>query len=257
MPANYPPIAHAGEQLAGMGTPDLEGTFGTFTYYTDDPLDIAHDVPGGRIVPSHPKQRPRDSPGRRPPQYIAARPRGHASRSDRRHRRSAAARFQIADQQFILKQGEWSPWIRVRFPLIEHVAAVHGDVPPLHPATEGGIRIYRSPLNIDPFDPALPISNPSGNSRDIANRIGPFYTQGIEEDTAALRQGVLPYLNISTRAASSKRNTSPAARSLARYREGFSFSISPRSTRIPICSGAGTRRSCSIHTGSRYVPSAT
>ena len=51
MPANYPPVPHAGEQLAGMGTPDLEGTFGTFTYYTDDPLDIARDVPGGRIVP--------------------------------------------------------------------------------------------------------------------------------------------------------------------------------------------------------------
>ena len=43
MPANYPPVTNAGEQLAGMGTPDLEGTFGTFTFYTDDPLDIARD----------------------------------------------------------------------------------------------------------------------------------------------------------------------------------------------------------------------
>jgi predicted AlkP superfamily phosphohydrolase/phosphomutase len=56
---------------------------------------------------------------------------------------------------------------------------------------QGGIRIYRSPLNIDPFEPALPISEPAGYSRDVANRIGPFYTQGIEEDTAALRQGAL------------------------------------------------------------------
>ena len=27
----------AGEALAGMGTPDLRGTQGTFTFYTDDP----------------------------------------------------------------------------------------------------------------------------------------------------------------------------------------------------------------------------
>ncbi len=32
MPTNYPPVEKAGFAIAGMGTPDLEGTFGTFTY---------------------------------------------------------------------------------------------------------------------------------------------------------------------------------------------------------------------------------
>ena len=41
MPTNYPPVERAGRALAGMGTPDLEGTFGTFTYYTDDPSEPA------------------------------------------------------------------------------------------------------------------------------------------------------------------------------------------------------------------------
>jgi hypothetical protein len=33
-----------------MGVPDLRGTEGTFTFYTDDPEETARDVPGGRIV---------------------------------------------------------------------------------------------------------------------------------------------------------------------------------------------------------------
>jgi predicted AlkP superfamily phosphohydrolase/phosphomutase len=49
IPANYPP-EKAGKGLSGMGTPDLLGTLGTFTLFTDDPLETARSVPGGRIV---------------------------------------------------------------------------------------------------------------------------------------------------------------------------------------------------------------
>ena len=37
IPANFPPIPAKGETFSGMGTPDLRGTYGTFTFYTDDP----------------------------------------------------------------------------------------------------------------------------------------------------------------------------------------------------------------------------
>jgi predicted AlkP superfamily phosphohydrolase/phosphomutase len=191
MPTNYPPV-NAGRALAGMGTPDLQGTFGTYTYYTDDPLELSRAVSGGRIVPIQPAgnrvvlpvEGPentlrRDGLGTSLPLIADIDP------------EQPVARFQIAGRQFILRQGEWSPWIRVRFPLISHLVSVAGMfriyVKELHP----GIRIYRSPLNVDPEDPALPISAPSGYSRELAGRIGPFYTQGIEEDTAALRQGSL------------------------------------------------------------------
>src|SRR5262249_40045682 len=50
MPTNFPPIECEGESLAGMGAPDLRGPFGTFTYFTDDPEQQSHAVPGGQIV---------------------------------------------------------------------------------------------------------------------------------------------------------------------------------------------------------------
>ena len=192
MPTNYPPEQHAGEALAGMGTPDLEGTFGTFTYYTDDPGETARGVSGGRIVPITVERGRAVLPVEGPPNVL---------RRDQRPTsadlvadvdpEAPVARFQAGGQQFILREGEWSPWVHVRFPLIAGVPGVSGMfrlyVRELHPA----LRVYRSPLNIDPEDPALPISAPPDYARRLARRVGPFYTQGIEEDTSALRQGAL------------------------------------------------------------------
>ena len=225
MPANYPPVQHGGEQLAGMGTPDLEGTFGTFTYYTDDPLEIAHDVPGGRIVPVTADHGRADPAGRRTARHSPPRSRAHASRSHRRHRRRCGCRaLPHRGPRVHPETRRMVPWIRVSFPLIDHLASVHGMFRLYARQLQGGIRIYRSPLNIDPFEPALPISAPSGDSRDIARRIGPFYTQGIEEDTAALRQGASRYPSISPRAASSNASTRRLLRdSLARYHDGLLF----------------------------------
>jgi len=49
MPANYPAAAFRGSALSGMGTPDLSGTFGTFTLYTDSPFEATRQTAGGRI----------------------------------------------------------------------------------------------------------------------------------------------------------------------------------------------------------------
>jgi predicted AlkP superfamily phosphohydrolase/phosphomutase len=56
-----------------------------------------------------------------------------------------------------------------------------------HPRFE----LYISPINIDPSDPALPISTPKSYSRELSEEVGEFYTQGISEDTKALSAGVL------------------------------------------------------------------
>src|SRR5205085_12325960 len=49
MPANFPPVKTGARTLAGMGTPDLLGGYGTFSFYTDDPFLPAGAVNGGCI----------------------------------------------------------------------------------------------------------------------------------------------------------------------------------------------------------------
>src|SRR5581483_6181353 len=51
IPSNFPPVAAKGRTLSGMGTPDLRGTYGTFTFYTDDPTAATGAVEGGQVIP--------------------------------------------------------------------------------------------------------------------------------------------------------------------------------------------------------------
>src|SRR5205823_5248339 len=54
MPANFPPAECEAESLAGMGTPDLTGTNGTFTFFTGDPSETRTAAGGaGKIVALH------------------------------------------------------------------------------------------------------------------------------------------------------------------------------------------------------------
>ena len=190
MPTNFPPI-EAGEALAGMGTPDMRGTLGTFTYFTDDPEELTRDVPGGRIIKVHrengrfllPLEGPPNSL-RKVSRFVAI---NLSVELDSEH---DAARLSLGNPVAVLKQGEWSDWLCADFPLLGWLAGARGMfrvyVKELHPR----LAIYVTPVNIDPRSPDLPISAPASYSRDVARATGPFYTQGIAEDTAAFRQGV-------------------------------------------------------------------
>jgi predicted AlkP superfamily phosphohydrolase/phosphomutase len=191
MPTNFPPVRCQCEELAGMGTPDMQGTFGTFTFYTDDPIAVTRQVPGGRIVHVNITGNDVSLPLEGPPNSL------------RRDRRAAsvsllvhvdpdqrAARFDLNGTRWILREGEWSDWIRVQFPLIPLVRSATGMVRVFARQLSPRLQIYASPVNIDPAAPEVPISVPASYGREMAQAIGPFHTQGIAEDTAALRQGV-------------------------------------------------------------------
>src|SRR5436190_1634238 len=49
MPVNFPPVKAPGRALAGMGTPDLIGSQGTFSFYTDHRKDWPAQISGGEI----------------------------------------------------------------------------------------------------------------------------------------------------------------------------------------------------------------
>ncbi|HTT61910.1 MAG TPA: alkaline phosphatase family protein, partial [Bryobacteraceae bacterium] len=191
MPNNFPPEP-AGEAIAGMGVPDMRGTEGTFTFYTDDPETAARDVPGGRIVKVQAANGRYVLPVEGPPNPL---------RKDRRFAtedlvveadpQRDAARLTIGGAQAIVQRGEWSDWLRADFPLLGWLAGARGMFRVYASAFHPWLALYVSPVNIDPRAPELPISAPSSYSRTVAGAIGPFYTQGIAEDTSAYRAGVL------------------------------------------------------------------
>jgi predicted AlkP superfamily phosphohydrolase/phosphomutase len=191
IPANYPPVAAQGGALSGMGTPDLQGTPGTFAFFTDDPARAAERVSGGvirRIAlrdgsaraelegPPHPFD-PSAGPIRA----------GFEIHVDAEH---PVAEIRIGDERVLLAEGEWSGWLRVRFDALPLVARMSGMVR-FQLQSVRPLRLYASPVNIDPAEPAQPIAAPASYARDLAAAVGPFYTQEMPEDTKALSAGVL------------------------------------------------------------------
>jgi predicted AlkP superfamily phosphohydrolase/phosphomutase len=190
MPTNYPPLPY-GDALAGMGTPDLRGTQGTFSYFTDDPEETSRSVDGGDIVKIAPVSGHADLALQGPPNSLrrdsAA---AFAKLAVDVDPAQPVARITVGDEMAIVKQGEWSGWIGVEFQLVPHLASVHGMfrifAKQLHPRFE----LYVSAINADPLAPDLSISAPASFSRAVAREVGRYPTLGIPEDTAVLRQGV-------------------------------------------------------------------
>jgi len=192
IPANFPPVPAKGETLSGMGTPDLRGTYGTFSFYTDEPAAEAGAVEGGQIIPVQVENSQvkanligpdntfrKGSPAANEPFLVTIDP------------LESVARIAVQRQEFVVQEGEWSNWIRVEFQLFPFFSNVKGICRFYLKQAHPRFQLYVSPINIDPADPALPISTPSSYSRLLSEEAGEFYTQGIAEDTKALSAGVL------------------------------------------------------------------
>ncbi len=224
MPVNYPPVK-AGEALAGMGTPDLRGTQGTFAFYTDDPGVTEATVPGGRILRTEMVEGRAALSIEGPPNSL---------RRDHRYAtvmlnvdidpEQPYARLVSGDAVGIVREGEWSEWMAVDFALIPHLASVRGTfrvfARQLHPRLE----LYVSPVNADPMSADLPISVPTSFSKAIAGRIGRYSTLGIPEDTSALRQGVFNLQEFLSQSRMVLKDEQKMLReSLNRFRDGLLF----------------------------------
>jgi len=192
IPANFPPVPAKGQTLSGMGTPDLRGTYGTFSFYTDDPTTAAGSVEGGQVIPVQVENSKvtanligpdntfrKGSPPATELFSVAVDP------------LESVAKFAVQGQEFLLREGEWSDWVRVEFQLIPVFGNVKGMCRFYLKQAHPRFQLYVSPMNIDPADPALPISTPAKYSRMLSEEAGEFHTQGIAEDTKARSDGML------------------------------------------------------------------
>jgi predicted AlkP superfamily phosphohydrolase/phosphomutase len=199
MPVNFPP-APVGEALSGMGTPDLLGTSGTFTYYTTEPLN--REVSGGRVLEVELDGNSAVLRLEGPPNTFYA---GETEpKEDTRETNSflaidfivdvdpeePVARFAVQGSEFVLKQGEWSDWIPVDFPALPYLVDISSAVRFYLKEAKPGLKLYVTPLQISPKSPAMPITHPEEWSRQLEKDLGSFYTQELPEDTKAFSSGV-------------------------------------------------------------------
>jgi predicted AlkP superfamily phosphohydrolase/phosphomutase len=190
-PANFP-AEGAGHQLSGMGTPDLQGTYGVYSFFTTDTSMKAGAQSGGEVfhvrMANHRVNAkllgPRNT-------FRADAPQSGADFTVFVDPSNAVVKIALQDQAVLLKRGEWSGWMPVKFDLVPYMQSVSGIVRFFVKETHPHLKLYASPVNIDPANPALPISTPHDYAHELSCELGSFYTQGMAHDTKALSNGVL------------------------------------------------------------------
>ncbi|MFO0919252.1 MAG: alkaline phosphatase family protein [Planctomycetaceae bacterium] len=192
MPANFPPSKTEAVTLSGMGTPDLTGTYGTFSWFTDNPDTASRELEGGRIVKITGDNdvfecRLRGLTN----EFLADQPAVEVPLIVYRDPEQPVVRIVVQDQTLILKEKEWSDWVVVKFPLVPYAVEASGICRLYLKSVHEPFGLYVSPINIDPADPSLPISTPPDYSKRLVRELGYYYTQGMVEDHHALKAKVL------------------------------------------------------------------
>lgn len=191
IPSNFPPTATRQKTLSDMGTPDLLGSYGLFSYFSDVPVELDPDIGGGRVrqvsVEGHTVRAALVGP--KNPCRVGE-PDTAVDFTVYVDPEYPVAKIVIRDRQILLNQGEWSPWVQVVFRMAPGIA-VKGICQFYLKEVHPHFKLYVTPIHLDPSDPALPISTPEDYASELACRFGPFHTKGLPADTKALEQGIL------------------------------------------------------------------
>ncbi|OQW94477.1 MAG: hypothetical protein BWK77_09180, partial [Verrucomicrobia bacterium A1] len=175
----------------GLGTPDIHGSYGIFSYFTDDPAEKPRSVSGGQVERVAVEDGQVHGALRGPKNTFSV----NGAKSDvpftvYADPHSDSVKIVIQDHELVLKAKEWSDWVAVKFPMLPHLVSTSGICRFYLKSAHGPFALYVSPVNISPADPDLPICAPPGYARELVKDVGLFYTQGMAEDTAALSAGV-------------------------------------------------------------------
>jgi len=215
VPVNFPPTASGAITLSGMGTPDIQGTLGTYAYYTTNPPPDWEEATGGKIflvdvldgvvkgkLYGPPNDfidydRIKQRTGRAVPYQEQKASIPFEAYVDEEN---PVAKVVIDGQEILLEEGRFSPWVHLSFTMLPTPSFVQWVWPALVTVT-GTVQfylksahpdfgLYVTAIQIDPTDPALPISTPPEYAAELAKAIGPYYTKGLPEDTKALDKDV-------------------------------------------------------------------
>jgi predicted AlkP superfamily phosphohydrolase/phosphomutase len=183
VPITFPPQKFKnGTLLAGMCVPDLQGTQGSFSFYSTKPRKGDHI--GGQQYQIRYKNGKVETNLTGPPGKD-----GHAMKCPFEARfdaESGTATIKVGAETATVGRREYTPWMRIPFKGAMGIARFY-----VQTFDGEDVEIYVTPINIDPDSPAMPISHPFVYSIYLAKLIGPYATLGLAEDTWALNERVV------------------------------------------------------------------
>lgn len=191
VPITFPPQKFKnGTLLCGMCVPDLQGTQGSFSFYSTKPRPTDRHIGGqqytivvrdGRVESKLTGPRGKDGHPRKAPFSVELGDSKVAFRDVKRK-----ARITLGDATVEVGLREYTPWLTARFGSITGIVRFY-----VQTWDDRDFELYATPIHIDPDRPAMPISHPFVYSIYLAKLLGPFATLGLAEDTWALNERVI------------------------------------------------------------------
>jgi predicted AlkP superfamily phosphohydrolase/phosphomutase len=189
-PVTFPPDPVKGRMLAGVGVPDLRGSQGTGTFYTQDKsakakesehlvtLEAGQDLKSRVIGPRN----------------TSTKPAADTIAEIRVVADAAAGKLTMytggSPDKIEIHAGQWSPWVRLKFKF-SMLQSVNGMVRFFVRQLTPHVEFYCSPVNFDPTAPLpmYPLASPGEYAKQLAEQIGLFSTLGMAEDHTGLNNG--------------------------------------------------------------------
>lgn len=189
VPITFPAKIQRGHLLSGMCVPDLLGSQGISTLFTSQPAHIEDENEGRAVrvslangVAELPLAGPPDAA--RPERGPMVLPLRLTLGADKR-----TATLQVGAKKLALELGKHSEWTPVTFG--GALGGVGGMCRFVLTQVEPFLKLYATPMHIDPSSPATPVSNPTTYGIYLAKLHGRFGTLGIIEDTNAYENGAI------------------------------------------------------------------
>ena len=205
VPITFPPKPFNGLMLSGMCVPDMRGSQGTFSFFTTRSEDGGTAFEGGEqtLLRRTDKNKGIGKSGKGQGERFRTRIVGPENTMLKTGgRMTLPMTLTVAEDSgsvlvevdgldsFSLKPRVYSFWKRLSFRAMPGVK-VHGIARFYLVEVGEEISLYLTPIQIDPENPAMPISHPKAYSIYLAKKIGLFGTLGLAEDTWALNERVI------------------------------------------------------------------
>lgn len=195
IPITFPPEKFYGVELSAMCTPDLRGTQGTHTYFTTKSDEQGKVRTQGMTVPV--TEAPSKN-GRKIYESVLPGPENSMVEGGGEVKvpftvtcnGTEKGTLEIDGQKVQLELRNYTDWIPINFPMglgVKASGICRFYVKEFSPHFE----MYVTPINVDPDNPALPISQPKIFAIYLSKLIGRYATLGLAEDTWALNERVI------------------------------------------------------------------
>lgn len=199
LPCNYPasPSKYGNHRcLSGVSTPDMHGLYGGYHHFAEDgPVRMKDEGGCKQSMLFFEENEAATGTLIGPPNTLLIKPEPTTvDFTVHRDINADSAVIDIQDHELLLKKGQWSPWVQLDFeltmPWFMPNNTLSGICRFYLQEVSPNFRLYVTPINADPSDPAIQITEPPEFAKDISKELGLFYTSGFQEDFKALQNEI-------------------------------------------------------------------